>query len=115
MRRVRATLPKNQLLLHGRCDSDITVNRENCAQCLLPNIDPSIDLLLAQPHVEIPCEVCSDAQDLTKLIMYVWCLQQRLLHLLPRAGPEKVPFRMWLCPAHLAEERSSSQHEQKRA
>jgi transposase InsO family protein len=46
------------LLLEGRCGSRIVYHSKNCAPCHLPNIDPTVDPLLARIDPKHRCEHC---------------------------------------------------------
>ena len=95
--RVVEIRPAGTLVLQGKCGRTITNHSRNCAPCHLPNIDSTIDVMLADPDSSLACELCNftDKGDIMLLCDYCgtgWhthCLTPKL---------NTVPEGVWICP-----------------
>jgi transposase InsO family protein len=86
------------LVLQGKCGSTMEVNQENCAPCMLMNIDGRLDHSLRVPGADEPCVVCDSADDESIMLLcdgcgkgyHTYCLMPPL---------DSVPDSLiWICP-----------------
>jgi hypothetical protein len=86
------------LVLQGKCGSTMEEHQQNCAPCMLMNIDHRLDHSLRRPGADECCVVCDSDVDEAVMLMcdgcgkgyHTYCLQP------PLAGiPDAV---VWLCP-----------------
>jgi hypothetical protein len=88
-----------RLVLQGKCGSTMEVNQQNCAPCMLMNIDGRIHHSLLQAGVDLPCAVCDCAEDEAIMVMrdgcgkgyHTYCLMPPLA-----AVPDSI---VWICPS----------------
>ena len=86
------------LVLQGKCGSSMQVHQENCAPCMLMNIDHRLDHSLRKPGADECCVVCESDVDEAVMLMcdgcgkgyHTYCLQPPLA-----AIPDAI---VWLCP-----------------
>jgi transposase InsO family protein len=86
------------LVLQGKCGSTMEVNQQNCAPCMLMNIDGRFDHSLRVPGADEHCVVCESADDEAIMLMcdgcgkgyHTYCLMPPLSHV-----PD---VEVWVCP-----------------
>eukprot|EP00775_Hariotina_reticulata_P009856 gene9856-biopygen11780 len=93
--RIAQVKPSGVLLLQGKCGRFTEARQEHCAPCHLPNLDPTIDPVLAFDNSTV-CEVCSKERPVSQLLIcelcakgyHMKCLQPQLTTL---------PEGLWIC------------------
>ena len=87
------------IVVQGKCGTSMQVHSQNCAPCMLMNIDHRLDHSLRRPGVDECCVLCNSSEDEAIMLMcdgcgkghHTYCLQP------PLAGiPDAI---VWLCPA----------------
>jgi hypothetical protein len=86
------------LVLQGKCGRTMEVNQQNCAPCMLMNIDGRLDHSLRVPGADEQCVVCESPDDEAIMLMcdgcgkgyHTYCLMPPLSHV-----PD---VEVWVCP-----------------
>ena len=95
--RVTEVRPSGVLVLMGKCGQTIPMHMSQCAPCHLPNLDPTVDPLLARVAVDLPCEVCRLPNDDHLMLLcdscntgwHTYCMRPPL---------DEIPEGDWICP-----------------
>lgn len=86
------------LVLQGKCGSSMEVNQQNCAPCMLMNIDGRLDHSLRRPGVDEPCVVCDSAEDEAIMVMCDGCGKGYHTYCLVPPVSQVPVGLVWVCP-----------------
>jgi hypothetical protein len=86
------------LVLQGKCGSTMEVTQQNCAPCMLMNIDGRIDHSLRVPGADEQCVVCESADDEAIMLLCDGCGKGYHTYCLMPPLPHVPDVEVWVCP-----------------